>query len=91
VAAVDPEQYASEVETERAPDECAIAKRIGPVWSSTRTRERLGLVTRQALSSRRARGTILGVKTRDGESFIRYSSSGVGESTLRCTRTSCLC
>lgn len=57
------------LETLPAPGESLLAKRIGPVWSSARTREVLGLGTRQALNSRRAHGTVLGIKTREGAIF----------------------
>lgn len=57
------------LETEAAPGGNPLAERIGPVWSSARTREALGLRSRQALSSRRAHGTVLGVTTHEGTVF----------------------
>lgn len=46
-----------------------MAARIGPVWSGARARQALGLHTRQALSSRRAHGTVLGITTREGSVY----------------------
>jgi len=57
------------MDTEPAPGDSPLADRIGAVWSSAGTRERLGLGTRQALNSRRLHGTILGIKTREGGVF----------------------
>lgn len=52
-----------------APAENPLASRIGPVWSSARTREALGLRTRQALNSRRVNGTVLGITTTEGQVY----------------------
>lgn len=57
------------VESSVAPEENPLAERVGPVWSGSKTRQALGLRTRQALSSRRANGTVLGVTTSDGQVF----------------------
>lgn len=57
------------VSTVAAPAENPLAARIGPVWSSARTREALGIRTRQALNSRRGYGTVLGVATTGGHVY----------------------
>lgn len=55
--------------TQAAPADNPLAARIGPVWSSARARQALGLNSRQALSSRRANGTVLGITTTDGQVY----------------------
>ena len=40
---------------------------LGPFWSAGKTRQALGLKTRQALNERRRAGTVLGLRTSDGE------------------------
>lgn len=59
-----------------------LAERIGPVWTSVHTREQLGLNTRQALDSRRRSGSILGVKTSNGEVFYPLSQFRVTNGTI---------
>lgn len=44
----------------------ALVDTIGPSWSSTKLREELGGVSRQALHQRVRRGTLLGLPTSDG-------------------------
>lgn len=57
------------LDTVPAPAQNSLAERIGPVWSSVRTREALGLHSRQALSSRRAHGSVLGITTTEGQVY----------------------
>lgn len=61
------------MQTRTAPTHHPLRERIGPVWTSTRTREALGLKTRQALSSRRSHGSVLGLTTGDGKVFYPVS------------------
>ncbi|WP_161958422.1 hypothetical protein [Ornithinimicrobium cavernae] len=57
------------LDTTAAPAQNPLASRIGPVWTSARARAALGLRTRQALSSRRANGTVLGITTTEGQVY----------------------
>lgn len=50
-----------------------LADRVGPVWSAARTREQLGLSSRQALDGRRRSGSVLGVKASTGERYFPVS------------------
>jgi hypothetical protein len=57
------------------PDESPneLADLVGPFWTSARTREALGVSSRQALDSRRRTGSVLGVKSTDGDRFYPVS------------------
>lgn len=59
-----------------------LAERIGPVWASVHTREQLGLNSRQALDSRRRNGSLLGVKTSNGEVFYPVSQFRITSGTV---------
>lgn len=56
---------------EESPNE--LADLVGPFWTGARTREALGVATRQAMDSRRRSGSILGVKSSDGDLFYPVS------------------
>lgn len=77
------------VKSSAAPVQNPLVERIGPVWSGSKTRDALGLRTRQALSSRRANGTMLGVTTTDGQVFYRCFSSASVVGSPRSTPTWC--
>lgn len=50
---------------EESPNE--LAALLGPFWSSAKVQDALGVPTRQALASRRKNGSVLGLKTSDGD------------------------
>lgn len=50
-----------------------LAETVGPFWSAAKVAAEFGGITRQALKQRRDRGTLLGVKSADGEIFYPIS------------------
>lgn len=50
-----------------------LAALLGPFWTGARTREALGLNSRQALASRASNGSVLALKSADGDVFYPIS------------------
>jgi len=65
------------------PEHNEIADLVAPLWSADRTRRALGSPSRAAMADRRRAGTILGLKTTDGDIFYPVSQFETFQGAVR--------